>query len=427
MFRHGYHPQFLFPFSLPFDFLLWLRVLKQPDLSYETKAIGDGLKGLLIVAEKGRRPDVVVYYLHGGGFAMGSPYFYLEFLMAWATMLRDGTGNGNDTTLPHPQPDWKAGPPPQTQKRFRNPAVFALDYTLVPTATFPTQLQQILVGYGFALSLLKPPRAVQMSPNIVLAGDSAGGTLALSLILLLASSPPQQARSRPLPSLTTLISPWCRLVSPRNRDTESDYLNADSLHEYARQYAGATTASAKNGSAGTFADPIKNEVNMVRSSCSSSNIAAARRVMQRQQQSAGESLANGSNSTGAAGTANPLASPGDCASAAVWRRACPAEGYHVLFGSEEVLGQEVRGLLGRIREAGVGGGKQSGTLEGRSHSEVLDVHRETSGGKDVIKVTEKQAGIHAWPVVSLFLGEDTAERLEGLREVAGFVAERLLG
>ncbi|KAK1093380.1 hypothetical protein LTR48_002459 [Friedmanniomyces endolithicus] len=42
-----------------------------------------GLQGLFLIHDETRRPDVVVYYCHGGGFSMGSSYFYLEFLFAW--------------------------------------------------------------------------------------------------------------------------------------------------------------------------------------------------------------------------------------------------------------------------------------------------------------------------------------------------------
>ena len=48
----------------------------------------------------------MILYCHGGGFTTGSSYFYLEFLLAWATLLQD------------------AG--------FRNPALLSVDYSLVP-------------------------------------------------------------------------------------------------------------------------------------------------------------------------------------------------------------------------------------------------------------------------------------------------------
>lgn len=78
----------------------------------------EGLKGIYMIDDETQRPDIVVYYCHGGGFSMGSSYFYIEFLMAWIHLLKS------------------AG--------YANPALFALEYTLVPEATYPTQTQKHL-------------------------------------------------------------------------------------------------------------------------------------------------------------------------------------------------------------------------------------------------------------------------------------------
>jgi len=85
-----------------------------------------------MVADKTKAPDVCVYYLHGGGMSMGSCYFYLEFLFAWMELLRA-----------HPS------------KPYKNPAVLALDYTLVPEETYPTQLEEVVAGYRWLLSRAK--------------------------------------------------------------------------------------------------------------------------------------------------------------------------------------------------------------------------------------------------------------------------------
>ena len=92
---------------------------------------------------------------------MGSSYFYLEFLLAWVTILRE------------------AG--------YRNPALFALEYTLVPEATFPQQLNEAKTGYEHVLSLVKT------STQICVGGDSAGATI---IIIILATA--QKKSLRPL-------------------------------------------------------------------------------------------------------------------------------------------------------------------------------------------------------------------------------------
>ena len=139
---------------------------------------------------------------------MGSSFFYMEFLLAWVALLKS------------------AG--------YRNPALFALEYTLVPDATFPTQLHETVAGYEYVLSL------AHASTRVVVGGDSAGATLILSFLLHLT----EHTRLRhQKPGLAIMISPWVTIVSPNNRNTASDYLDKSSLERYGRQYIG-TKATA---------------------------------------------------------------------------------------------------------------------------------------------------------------------------------------
>ncbi|KAI9723351.1 MAG: hypothetical protein M1812_001235 [Candelaria pacifica] len=219
----------------------------------------DGFKGLWITIDQSIEPDIVVYYCHGGGFSMGSSYFYLEFLLAWVSLLK-GAG-------------------------YHNPAIFALEYTLVPDSVFPTQLQQTLAGYAHVVSIVRQPS------KICVGGDSAGATLILSLLLHIADQPDYANR---LPGFATIISPWTKLVSPKNRNTPSDYLNAESLHLYARQYV---------GSKGSLQDP--------------------------------------------------LVSPGMCQDSVRWRRAAPSNGFLFLFGSEEVFAPETWDLISLLHQSNI--------------------------------------------------------------------------
>jgi len=141
---------------------------------------------------------------------MGSPWFYLEFLQMFLVQLvREG---------------------------FSNPAIFALDYTLVPDATFPIQLRQVVRGYEEVLSFAKDAN------NVVLSGDSAGATLGLSLLLHLAR-PFQDVRALaprrglPTPGMAAFISPWVTLQSARYAPAASDYLDVNTLRMYAAMYA----------------------------------------------------------------------------------------------------------------------------------------------------------------------------------------------
>lgn len=333
---------------------------------------------------------------------MGSPYFYLEFLLAWLHLLCD------------------AG--------FTNPALFALQYTLVPAAAFPTQLHQVRAGYDWLLAHLAQipsssssssasrPSArdadhddnLEPAARVVLAGDSAGATLQLSLLHQLhqssrVGSPTEHTRR---PVLATLISPWCALVSPHNRDTASDYLCAESLHLYARQYAGA----APERSGETLERSSDGDTNGGGADDNNINADAESQAVQRALQ-------------------DPLASPAACTDAALWKALAPRRGWHFVFGAEEVLGPEVRRLLTLLRR-GDGGGDADRPVKDRDGARRRrgGSSGEGKGGGGVrererVRVREEPGAVHAWPVVSLFLGATREERLSGLEELVAGVVE----
>ncbi|OAL48246.1 alpha/beta-hydrolase [Pyrenochaeta sp. DS3sAY3a] len=246
------------PVSLPFLRFRMLRhgIVTSPLRWTEIKR--PNFRGVWIIHNRQEQPDVIVYYCHGGGFSMGSSFFYMEFLLAWVSLLKS------------------AG--------YRNPALFALEYTLVPDATYPTQLQETLAGYEYVLSL------AQSSTRVVVGGDSAGATLILSFLLYLTDHSELRHQK---PGLAVMISPWVSIVSPKNRDTASDYLNSSSLELYGRQYIGTKVAAD-----------------------------------------------------------DPLVSPGHCKEMKKWKEATPVKGWFFLYGSEEVLGPETRELIGLLKSSG---------------------------------------------------------------------------
>ena len=188
---------------------------------------------------------------------MGSPYFYLEPHLVLLTLLR---------------------------AHYENPAIFSLDYDLVPDRKWPHQINQVLAGYHYAMSVVSGN-----SERVCLAGDSAGGTLMLSLLLSLGRSEDQEEK----PGYAALLSPWVTLVSKGNSNTRSDFLNADSLHLYACQYVDTkdvTTAPA---------------------------------------------------------------SPGCCDDSKSWARAAPTHGFYFTYGSEEVLATEIKKLVKLLRSASI--------------------------------------------------------------------------
>ena len=190
---------------------------------------------------------------------MGSSYFYLEPHLLLLSLL---------------------------QRHYENPAVFSLDYDLVPDKQWPVQSEQVIAGYKFAMSLV-----YNDSSRVCVAGDSAGGTLILSLLLTLAKD---AAHEKLRPGYAVLLSPWVTLVTDNNKDTKSDFLNSNSLHFYASEYAGTP-----------------------------------------------ENLEN------------PLISPGCCKDLDWWASAAPSNGLYFSFGSEEVLAFEAKTLVKLLRKASI--------------------------------------------------------------------------
>jgi acetyl esterase/lipase len=108
--------------------------------------------------------------------------------------------------------------------------LFLVDYRLAPENRFPAAVEDTLNAYEWLLKKGIDPR------TIVIAGDSAGGNLALSALVFLRNG------SRPLPAAAVLISPWLDLEvrgqSMRENAISDPILRPDRLIETAAAYLG---------------------------------------------------------------------------------------------------------------------------------------------------------------------------------------------
>lgn len=138
--------------------------------------------------------DRWIYYLHGGGYSIGSVDSHRDLIIRLA--------------------------------RAADAHAFAIDYRLAPEHPFPAALDDARAGWRWLLERVDPARAV-------IAGESAGGGLTIATALAL-----RDAREA-LPAGLVALSPWADLTL-RNPSIDAnaryDYLSRAVLETYVRRY-----------------------------------------------------------------------------------------------------------------------------------------------------------------------------------------------
>lgn len=175
--------------AVSYGFFLWHR-------PGETINLGDVAAEWLVPADCD--PRRVLLYLHGGGFTTCSVNTHREL----TCLLAHGLGL----------------------------RALSVGYRLAPESPFPAAQDDALAAYCWLLGHGYAPS------EIVVAGDSAGGGLAVSMLV--------RARDAgmPMPALLVLLSPWVDLAmrgESYRRNAHSDpYVRPAVMAEFARMYAG---------------------------------------------------------------------------------------------------------------------------------------------------------------------------------------------
>ena len=143
------------------------RIKLPPDVRITPAKIG-GVPGEWVEAEKS---DVTLLYLHGGGYVACSAEMHRPITVAFA------------------------------QNGLR---VFAADYRMAPEHLFPAAVEDAVAVYR------------GLSGKIVVGGDSAGGGLALAMMLSLRDA------GVPLPAAAVLFSPWTDLAATGDSLVKND-------------------------------------------------------------------------------------------------------------------------------------------------------------------------------------------------------------
>lgn len=161
---------------------------------------GGDSKGEWLEWRSQARATPTVLYLHGGGYVACTPVTHRPITVALTTLLRG--------------------------------RVYCPDYRLAPEHRFPAAVDDAVAAYRLLLDEGIDPR------HIVIAGDSAGGGLALATLIALREG------GAPLPAAAVCLSPWTDLAGTgeslvTNTDRDAMFYG-DGVRQASRVYLGDT-------------------------------------------------------------------------------------------------------------------------------------------------------------------------------------------
>ena len=150
------------------------------------------------ITTPGAVAERVIYYLHGGGYVMGSVNTHREMVSRLS--------------------------------RAANARVLILNYRLAPENPFPAAVDDSTTAYRWLLSIGVDPT------QLVIAGDSAGGGLTVAALVALRDA------GEPLPRAGVCISPWvdleCLGESMATKADIDPMVTRDSVLMLAKAYLG---------------------------------------------------------------------------------------------------------------------------------------------------------------------------------------------
>lgn len=149
--------------------------------------------------ERGDAMRATILYLHGGGYCVGSVRTHRDLLARLSLAA--------------------------------HAEVLAIDYRLAPEHPYPAAVHDAVAAHRF----LRARGGEHGARKVVIAGDSAGGGLAIATLLALRDA------GDPLPVAGVLLSPWIDLQGrePSVRHNQTfDWIDESFLHRCAQDYRG---------------------------------------------------------------------------------------------------------------------------------------------------------------------------------------------
>lgn len=162
-------------------------LIRSGDMNYEDVDI-DGIRAEWVSVKRSHMKKYVLLYCHGGGYNTGS----LKYARSITNKLASSTSMD----------------------------VLSFDYRLAPEHPWPAALQDALKVWDYLMYLGYGAR------DVILAGDSAGGNLALVLTLKL------KEQRRILPRGLVLFSPWTDLTRSGSSHTSNVQIDPILTEEY---------------------------------------------------------------------------------------------------------------------------------------------------------------------------------------------------
>lgn len=148
----------------------------------------EGMSGEWVRVKRAHMKKYVILYCHGGGYSTGSTVYARTL----TTKLAESTSMD----------------------------VFCFNYRLAPEHPYPAAAEDALKAWNYLMYLGYGAR------DVIVAGDSAGGNMALSLLLRI------KDQRRILPRGMVLLSPWTDLTASGKSHTTKEALDPVLNHAY---------------------------------------------------------------------------------------------------------------------------------------------------------------------------------------------------
>ena len=173
--------------------------------------IAPNLKDLKQAEEIAPDQDLIILYIHGGGFVEGYSYMHMETFQAIITQL---------------------------QKHYNIQAsILSLEYSLSPEHKWPKACNEAIECYRYLIHDLG------ISPSkVILAGDSAGGNIIATALLQLKdlkNNKHNDLPPLPFPAGAALLSPWVDLTATQHPNVP-DTLSVELLDFFITRYVTST-------------------------------------------------------------------------------------------------------------------------------------------------------------------------------------------